>query len=280
VPHLIAMNRTLLVLLLIVAWGCSRDSAAADKSGAKTRTTTTARKTGESGGTIDLGADAYKPGTLGTAGGVKGTITLDSSAVLDSMPVTSDQKICGTSSHQSVEIGAKRQLAGALVWVAGVATGKPLPMEKRIEVSSEDCAIEPRVQATVEGAAVNVFNDDKIIHRLVFLRAGTNDTLVVTPFFNIGQVVATEKLAKDPGVVEVRCVQHPWTRGYLAVFDHPYFAVTQKDGRFAIDSLPSGSYRLMIWHEGMAKPKEQPLTITAGGDVTVEVTVSSRTPRH
>jgi hypothetical protein len=269
------MNRTFLVFLLIVASSCSRDSSAASKSDSKARATP---KSGESSGTIDLGADAYKPGALTTSGGVKGTITLAASVAVDSTPITSDQNICGTSAYLSVEIGAKRQLANALVWVAGVSTGKNLPVERRLEVASEDCQIDPRVQGTVEGAAVNVFNDDKVIHRLVFLRAGTNDTLVVTPFFNIGQVVATEKLAKEPGVVEVRCVQHPWTRGYVAVFDHPYFAVTEKDGRFSIDSLPPGSYRLMVWHEGMAKPKEQAVTITAG-EATVDVTVDALSSR-
>lgn len=272
------MNRSFLFFLLIAASSCSRDSSAASQSDSKTRAVTTAQKTGEASSTIDLGADAYKPGALTTSGGVKGTITLGASVVVDSMPITNDQSICGTSAHLSAEIGAKRQLANALVWVAGVSTGKSLPVERRLEVASEDCEIDPRVQGTVEGAAVNVFNDDKVIHRLVFLRAGTNDTLVVTPFFNIGQVVATEKLAKEPGVVEVRCVQHAWTRGYVAVFDHPYFAVTEKDGRFSIGSLPPGSYRLMVWHEGMAKPREQAVTIGTG-ESTVDVTLDSLSSR-
>jgi hypothetical protein len=267
------MNRTLFLFLLLAAASCSRESSAANDSHSKTRAAATAKPSGSSG-TIDLGADAYKPGALTAFGGVKGTIMLGASVAVDSTAVTSDQKICGTSPHLSVEIGAKRQLANVLVWVAGVATGKSLPVERRLEVSSEDCLIDPRVQGTVEGAAVNVFNDDKVIHRLVFLRAGTSDTLLVTPFFNIGQVVATEKLAKEPGVVEVRCVQHPWTRGYVAVFDHPYFAVTEKDGRFSIDSLPPGNYRLMVWHEGMTKPREQAVTIGTG-EATVDVTLDA-----
>lgn len=268
------MNRPFLLFLLIAASGCSRESSAANQSDSKTRAAATARKSSESGDIIDLGADAYKPGTLTTSGGVRGTITLGASVTVDSTPVTRDQNICGTAPHLSAEIGTKRQLANTLVWVAGVSTGKNLPVERRLEVASEDCEIDPRVQGTVEGAAVNVFNDDKVIHRLVFLRAGTNDTLVVTPFFNIGQVVATEKLAKEPGVVEVRCVQHPWTHGYVAVFDHPYFAVTEKDGRFSIDSLPPGSYRLMVWHEGMSKPREQAVTIGTG-EATVDVTLDN-----
>src|SRR5689334_12467566 len=117
------MNRTFLLLFLIAASACSRESSAANESDSKTRAAATARKTGESGGTIDLGADAYKPGSLTASGGVKGTITLGASVAVDSTPVTRDQDICGTVAHLSAEIGAKRQLANALVWVAGVSTG-------------------------------------------------------------------------------------------------------------------------------------------------------------
>jgi hypothetical protein len=33
------------------------------------------------------------------------------------------------------------------------------------------------------------------------------------------------------------------------VFDHPYFAVTSRDGSFSIDSIPPGTYTLYVWHE-------------------------------
>ena len=104
---------------------------------------------------------------------------------------------------------------------------------------------------------MNVFNDDRLLHRLVFVRAGTHDTLAVMPFFNDGQIVASEKLAKKPGIVAVTCALHPWTHGYIAVFDHPYFAVTDKSGRFAIDSIAPGTYKVMLWHEGMGEPIER-----------------------
>ena len=78
----------------------------------------------------------------------------------------------------------------------------------------------------------------------------------VIMFRQNGQAVASERLAKRPALVEVRCTHHPWMRAYMAVFDHPYFAVTRKDGGFTIDSLPPGTYTMMVWHEGAAKPTE------------------------
>lgn len=219
-------------------------------------------------GSIDLGATTpYSTTTLSAVGSIAGTLQIADSTSVDDSAAANDAE-CAPRGRGPAPASAKT-FANTVVWVANAKAGKPMPIEKRAELSSERCALEPRVQAVTIGTTVNVINDDKILHRLVFLRLGTNDTLVVTPFFNTGQIVATEQLAKKPGIIEVRCVQHPWTRGYIAVFDHPYFAVTENNGTFGIDSLPAGNYRMMIWHEGAAKPTEQQVQVSAGGTATV-----------
>jgi RNA polymerase sigma factor (sigma-70 family) len=42
---------------------------------------------------------------------------------------------------------------------------------------------------------------------------------------------------------------HPWVKGYVWSFDHPYFAVTDSKGNFSIPNAPAGTWRLMVWHE-------------------------------
>lgn len=37
--------------------------------------------------------------------------------------------------------------------------------------------------------------------------------------------------------------------GVVRVFDHPYFAVTDADGKFELRDAPAGTYRLVIWHD-------------------------------
>jgi hypothetical protein len=54
-------------------------------------------------------------------------------------------------------------------------------------------------------------------------------------------VIPTELPFVAPGMVSVKDNEHPWTRAYLAVFDHPYFAVTGNGGTFTIDGVPAGS---------------------------------------
>ena len=161
----------------------------------------------------------------------------------------------------------------AVVWIKDIATGKPYPVEKRADLASDDCLMDPPAQAAVVGTTFNVYNDDKEVHRFIFTRAGTHDTLTVMPFFNAGQVVATERLAKVPGIVDVQCVRHPWMHSYIAVFNHPYFAVTDDKGAFTIDSLPPGTYTLLAWHEGMLSPSSQGVRVAANGKATVDLTL-------
>jgi hypothetical protein len=42
---------------------------------------------------------------------------------------------------------------------------------------------------------------------------------------------------------------YPWMTGWVWVFEHPYFAVTDADGGFEIANVPIGSWRVIVWHE-------------------------------
>ena len=33
------------------------------------------------------------------------------------------------------------------------------------------------------------------------------------------------------------------------MFDHPFFSVTHRNGRFTISGLPEGTYTVVLWHE-------------------------------
>ena len=266
-----ASASTRLIAALLATWlaaACSGDapSARGATPSSGTAKPTAAHKIDDSAaGNVDLGSAKYRVNpSLGATGSVHGTIKLEA-------PSRADSNASATRLCAGKPATAARDKAGALVWIAGLSSGKPLPIEKRAELSSEDCLVFPPVQAAVVGTTFNVFNDDKTLHKFVFTRAGTHDTLAVMPFFNAGQVVASEKLAKTSGIVEIRCARHPWTHGYIAVFDHPYFDVTDPNGKFSIDSVPPGTYTVMVWQEGMDKPEPHRVQIAAGGAATLDL---------
>jgi hypothetical protein len=271
-PRLIAVFSAVLLASGALE-ACSKDAPAATGAAPGGQSPPRAGKDDSAAGSVDLGRGGYKPGELAAAGSVSGTIKLNGAARNDVVQIPIDAAVCGTTSPGAVT-ATDRGLSNAVVWIAGITAGKPLPVERRIDLSSEDCGLDPRVQATLVGTTTNVTNDDKLLHKLIFMPIGSHDTLTKMPFFNAGQVVASERLAKKPGIVEVHCLMHPWTRAYIAVFDHPYFAVTGADGSFKIDSLPPGTYKLMVWHEGADKPVQQQVQVTAGGVATADVALS------
>jgi uncharacterized protein (DUF2141 family) len=50
-------------------------------------------------------------------------------------------------------------------------------------------------------------------------------------------------------MLALQCNQHPWMRAYVNVMTHPYFAVSDGDGKFEIKDLPPGEYTLAAVHE-------------------------------
>ena len=61
---------------------------------------------------------------------------------------------------------------------------------------------------------------------------------------------------------------HAWMLGFVHVFDHPFFAVTNEQGVFSIPDVPPGSYVLKAWHED-GGTKNQEIVIQETGDVRV-----------
>ena len=50
-------------------------------------------------------------------------------------------------------------------------------------------------------------------------------------------------------MIPVKCDVHAWMRSYIGVLDHPFFAVTDANGSFAIEGLPPGVTEL-VCHPG------------------------------
>ncbi len=47
----------------------------------------------------------------------------------------------------------------------------------------------------------------------------------------------------------ISCSIHSWELAWLVVKDHPYMAVTDKDGNFEIKNVPAGKRKFMFWQE-------------------------------
>src|SRR4051812_36768622 len=210
---------TRFILFVFAFTACSGDRA--NTAQAKTAQRSAA-------GAIQLPSVAYRPIALTSVGAITGTVELDGDAPADSIVTPSvNPEVCGTAFPDSSIARRGNALGNVVVWLTDVKEGKALPIERRTEIVNEDCRLVPRVQALVAGTTVNVRNEDRLAHTTRFFRGGApGDTIAVIPLTNDGQVVPNEHIAARGGMVAALCAQHPWTRGYIAVFESPYFAIT------------------------------------------------------
>jgi plastocyanin len=70
-------------------------------------------------------------------------------------------------------------------------------------------------------------------------------------------------------VIPVKCNQHPWMKAFIGVFNHPFHAVTDKDGKYEIKGLPAGEYTIEFWHEKLGSATEK-VTVSENGTQTLD----------
>jgi hypothetical protein len=77
---------------------------------------------------------------------------------------------------------------------------------------------------------------------------------------------------KAENFLKFQCDVHKWMFAWVSVFDHPYFAVSAKDGTFKIANVPPGKYKIQAAHRkaGMAT---QEVEVKEGEPAKVDFTL-------
>jgi hypothetical protein len=254
------------LLALTVLGGCNRDNGRGEKPAGGTRAS------GEAlAATPGFARQAvpYTTRVLDSIGRATGAVEIEGEPPADSVvQPTADQAVCGLSFTRRGLDRRGNRAVGVVVWIDGLRSGKPLPVERRFEIVNERCLIMPELQAAIAGGTLNVQNLDAVEHRTRITRREGGELLATIRETDEGQVVPNEHVLTKAGVLELTCAAHPWTRAWIAVFDHPYFALTGTDGSFVIDSVPPGRYRVHAWHPRLGAMEES-LTIEAGKAATL-----------
>jgi plastocyanin len=133
-------------------------------------------------------------------------------------------------------------------------------------LDQKDCRYSPHVLAVRTGEPVDVTSHDPTLHN-VHVLASVN----AAENFSETAIGATHRLTfTAPEAVHVKCDVHPWMSAYIFVLDHPFFAVTGKEGTFQIPRLPSGNYTLVAWHEKYGTV-ERPFAVDGTSLVNVDL---------
>ena len=193
-------------------------------------------------------------------------------AVSDLKPiqVSKDHDYCGlTLPDNSLLVGRGGELKSVVVYLD--TTGIPAPPSAKANTLDTDgCSFVPRVTAMALGEKLIIHNSDPKLHIVhSYLDKQTVFNLAV-PFKN-HQTEITRKIRK-PGLLEVHCDTHAWMRGYIHVFEHPFFAVTDDRGSFSIPNVSAGIYTLKTWHE-KAGVQSMEVKVPESGEVRVNLEV-------
>ena len=189
---------------------------------------------------------------------------------------TVDQNVCGNSLvAKNVTLSGTR-VAGAVVWLTDIRSGKAFPLERRYDLTNDNCILDPFVQVMSTNGTLNVTNDDRTLHTNKFINVGTGQIAGVAPFNDDGEVVPVDRFT-EPAEVEVICEQHPWTHAWIAVLDHPYYAQTAGNGTFSIDGVPAGRYRIRAWHPALGFVDDS-VTVPAGQSTNVAFKIRKAAP--
>ena len=137
----------------------------------------------------------------------------------------------------------------------------------RVRMDQRGEQFTPRVLAITAGTTVEFPNSDTTFHNVFSLsRARTFDLGRYRPG-RTGRVTFDR-----PGIVPVFCDIHSHMSAYILVFTHPFFAVTEADGRYAIPNVPPGTYTVMVWSElGQAAPRR--ISVADAGATEVDFQV-------
>jgi plastocyanin len=166
---------------------------------------------------------------------------------------------------QEVMADSKGDLQNVVVFVSeGLGDRTFDAPSQPVVVEQKGCMYEPHVLAVRANQKLELVNDDPTSHNIHPVPANNREwNKAEPPGSKMEEAFAREEIA-----IPVKCNVHPWMRGYIAVFKHPFFAVTGKDGSFDLSNLPPGTYTIKAWHEKLGTSTQ---TVTVGANETKEI---------
>jgi plastocyanin len=123
-----------------------------------------------------------------------------------------------------------------------------------VTLDQQGCRYHPHVLGIMAGQQLKVINSDPTTHNI-------HPTPKDNREWNESQApkaAAIEKsFTREEIMLPVKCNQHPWMKMYINVVKSPYFAVTDKDGKYTLKGLPPGTYTVAVVHEKLGTETQQ-----------------------
>jgi len=208
-------------------------------------------------------------------GTIKGVCTFKGEVPApEELNIDKDVEVCGKrdkTSHALI-VSDDKKIANVVVSIRKFKAEDGWQSKQPIEFDQQSCTFSPHVLLVPEGTPVEFKNSDPLLHNIhtySVKNAGVNE--------GIPAGKSMDKTFKSAENVKVTCDVHKWMEAWIIVMDHPYYALSSKDGTFSLDNVPPGKYELMAWHEKLGRSKNRPkVEVAEGGTVEVSFEFEGR----
>lgn len=156
---------------------------------------------------------------------------------------------------QSLVVSSSGGLANVFIELPSIAGQHPPPNEPTV-LDQQRSVFEPRVQGIRVGQELVMKNSDPFIHNIRSLSRKNRAFNIAQP---AGSPDRTKTFEHTEGPITIKCDFHRWMIAHFFIVDHPFFAVSNAEGKFQIEGLPDGTHQLKAWHEVLG---EQSATVT------------------
>lgn len=209
------------------------------------------------GGASEIPRTPYREIDVREAGTIRGTVRLNSTPVIiEKMTITKDNKHCGSVKvSPRLTLGKGNAVANAFIILDGISEGKAMPSGMKHVLNQYKCEYSPHALLVPLGSQLEIVNSDPILHNVHAYeeKSGARSVFnIAQPIKGLRTMVKQQQLNK-PGFVVATCdAGHPWMSATILVTGHPYCALTDARGNFEINGVPPGTYKIKMWHEGVA----------------------------
>jgi len=214
-----------------------------------------------------------------TAGELTGVVTVDG-AVPKNEPIKMNaDPVCVQENktpqfQETYMVGSDgKALANVFVYVKdGLGNYSYDPPTDHPQIDQKNCRYHPHVFGMRVGQPLEIVNSDPTLHNIHAMPKGNQE-------FNTGQPIQgmkfTHTFTQKEVMVPFKCDVHGWMNAYVGVLDHPYFAVSDADGKFDIKTLPPGTYTIEAWHEKLGTATQ---SVTIGQKETKQINFTFKAP--
>jgi hypothetical protein len=238
---------------------------------------------GGGGGQETSSIPAAAPGAVkvdpATAGDIKGVVTLEGMAPKNDIIKMNADPVClkqtkGEQAQETYTVGSDgKSLANVFVYIKdGLGNYLYDPPTGPATIDQQGCRYHPHVFGMRVGQVLEIVNSDPTLHNIHALPKTNTE-------FNTGQPIqgmkTEHKFTAKEVMVPFKCDVHGWMNAYVGVLDHPYFAVSDADGKFDLKGVPPGTYTIEAWHEKLGTTT---MSVTLAEKGTQEITFTFKAP--